>query len=173
MRQVQSILLTLSIIFMVFGCSNNEDVMPTGMDCVFEQIDGSMDGMIDPTERMIMDECAASTLVTKDQIEQNLIGEWQLVGHGTGWLSGESQPCGYIKIVDNELTFRFESSYIDTTVLLLWELETLPRGTEPYFRLKVTPDVFDGLYIDHFCEDYMFGDGTPFDGNMYLYEKVK
>ena len=41
------------------------------------------------------------------------------------------------------------------------------------FRLKIDSDFQQGLRMTNFCENYMFGDATPSDGNMYLYEKVE
>lgn len=144
------------------------------MDCSFEQIDERMEGRIDETERAIMEDCRTNSLTSKSDVENNLIGEWELIGHGEGWVPKISQPCGYVVITKDQLTLAFTNSYVDTVTRHLWEVEEVIDGyRDQLFKLKVTPSDGQSISMDYFCEEYMFADATPLDGNMYLFKKVK
>ena len=67
-------------------------------DCVFEQIDENMDGKIDEEEAAIMKICRDYPLSSIQEIENNLIGQWKLIGHGEGWVPQVSEPCALIDI---------------------------------------------------------------------------
>lgn len=148
-----------------------EENKSLGNDCTFEQIDEDMDGLIDDNERSIMDDCMANELTSVSEIEQNLIGEWQLVGHGEGWVPLVSQPCAYITITEESLVLDFKNSTVDTVTTHTWEIEQDALGSL-YFYLQ-TSDSKAALFINQFCDEYMYGDATPLDGNMHLYQKVK
>ncbi len=158
------------MIALAVSCSNDKEITVLLDDCVFEQIDENMDGLIDPTERTIMQLCRDNLLVTKREVEENLIGEWELVGFGTGWFSTLSQPCGFIEISENDLTFHFTDSQIDTVVTSQWAI--LEFNGQAQFQLETDVNLYSINFINQFCRDYMFVDATPSDGNMYLYEKV-
>ena len=149
---------------------NTED--STNHDCTFTQIDGNMDGLIDPTEKEIMNECTNNLLTSTSEIKENLIGEWKLIGHGEGWVPTVSQPCGYITFFENELKFEFDDGWQDTISMHQWDIKKVETTTGNVFGLEITPNTVYGLTINQFCLDYMYGDATPVDGNMYLYEKV-
>jgi len=51
--------------------------------------------------------------------------------------------------------------------------EELDWGDQPNFNLKVIPDDLIGLYVNEFCENYMYRDETASDGPMYLYTRVQ
>jgi hypothetical protein len=101
-------------------------------------------------------------------IKNNLIGEWELIGHGEGWIPTVSQPCGYIWIENDMLTLEFSNEYIDTTTVHSWDLKETNNG----IHLEVSNSFLGTLSLNVFCEDYMYGDATPYDGNMHLYQKV-
>ena len=131
-----------------------------------------MDGLIDENERTLMDECRANAFTSKTEIENNLIGEWELIGYGDGWFPFTSQPCAYLTFTEQELKFEIENFFLDTTFLLNWEIETLDT-TGTFYRLKTSEPTKVGLFIGTFCESYMFGDATARDGHMHLYQKVE
>ncbi|MFK7951339.1 MAG: hypothetical protein AB8B73_00730 [Ekhidna sp.] len=150
-------------------------------DCVFEQIDENMDGLLDNTERMLQEECYRDRLLSKSSIENNLLGEWELIGHALSW-NGEkiSQPCGYITIEKSQLIYQYNDQFGDTVFVRQWEiLEGIDYRDNQYFYLETfvnDPEAIDyskGLSISNFCEKYMYEDQTPWDGNIYLYKKVK
>jgi len=168
--------LILAIALTLFMSCNKEDtpVDPGNHSCSFEQNDEDMDGIIDATERAIMDECLDNAFTSKSEIEDNLIGEWELIGHGEGWVPTTSQPCAYLTIAADELTFEFENAFIDTTIVDAWEVEKVDWTGGTYYTLKTLSDSYvEGLLMTEFCSTYMYSDATPRDGNMYLYRKVE
>ena len=139
-------------------------------DCEFVQNDDDMDGLIDDNESAIMQDCYDNRFTSKSEIEANLIGEWELIGHGQGWVPTISQPCGFITITEDNLYFEFENSTIDTATVHTWEVNSAPSGI---FTLELDPiSNLDALFLYVFCDEYMYGDATPVDGNMYLFQKV-
>ena len=155
------------------ACSKEEETNEENYDCEFVQNDDDMDGLIDETERSIMQSCFNDPLTGVEEISSNLIGEWQLIGHGEGWVSTVSKPCAYITIYEDSLKFEFKSGYRDTITYHPWKVEEINHHSGKYYRFSTDPDYAEGLFINTFCEDYMYGDATPVDGNMYMYEKVK
>ena len=181
-RLITSIVL-ISIISVFVSCHNDVvvDIEPeteivteieSNGDCVFEQIDENNDGLIDDTERSVMNDCTENNFTSISEIKNNIIGEWELVGYGHGWVPYPSQPCAHITVKEEELIFEFTNQSKDTITTYEWEIEEVFWSGGQYFRLNTLPEYVDGLYITYFCEKYMYGDGTPSDGNMYLYEKV-
>ena len=156
----------------LIACSTEDDNKRGVLtDCAFEQIDENMDGIIDETERSIMKDCLDNIFSSKSIIENNIIGEWSLIGHGEGWVPSVSQPCGYIKITTEELIFKFQNAYIDTMITSGWEIEDVSTGLFDAFKLKIDSEFQEGLGMTNFCEQFIYVDATPSDGNMYLYEK--
>jgi len=165
--------LIAGLILLNFAACNDEEPQSLNGDCVFEQVDGDEDGLIDETERSIMDDCRNNALNSKSEIESNLIGEWELVGHGEGWVATISQPCSHIIITDSNLEWSISDGWKDTTILTTWEIQEAITPAGNFYNLRVASDFAYGLHLGQFCERYMFGDATPVDGNMYLYEKIK
>ena len=152
----------------------DEQTIMENYDCTFEQNDEDMDGLIDENERAIMIECQENALTSKAAIENNLIGEWELIGHGEGWVPRISQPCGYLTISMDELVFEFTNAWTDTITTHAWEIEKIEfLSGFSFFRLNIESSDFDKLFINQFCDEYIFGDATPSDGNMHLFKKVK
>jgi len=160
------------IITILSACSKKNTTPRSSNNCEFVQNDADMDGLIDENERNLMNECQMNAFTSKSEIENNLIGEWELIGHGEGWFSSISQPCAYLTFTEQELKFEIENIFLDTTFLLNWEIEILDSiGTS--YRINTFGPPKIGLNIETFCENYMFGDATPRDGYMFLYQKVE
>lgn len=159
-----------ALLTVITSCSNDErDTSNFVYDCEFVQDDTTNDGLIDATERSIMENCGNSKFTNLSEIKDNLTGDWELVGHGEGWLRKISQPCALISFrTNNSLEFQYQSEYIDTSSIHDWELIE-GRGN---YSLKITPRAQISLRINTFCSNYMFVDETAFDGNMYLFRKV-
>ena len=161
------------ILFSLFFFSNCSDSgRETGIDCVFVQNDEDMDGLIDDTERSIMNECLKDAFTKREDIEKNLIGEWELVGHGEGWVATVSQPCGYLIFSESTVEVSFNDGSTDTTFSSEWALTTTPGEAPLNNLLSFGAEAKVNFYFNVFCEDYMYTDNTPVDGNMYLFEKV-
>jgi len=131
------------IAILAFFAACEETTFTNQNDCVFVEND-NMDGIIDDTERGIMDYCRENSFTSKSEIESNLIGEWKLIGHGEGWISTLSQPCAYITILEGTLAFEFEQKYmdvyeVDTITFHSWEIEEVNWAGGQYFSLNTTP----------------------------------
>lgn len=127
-----------------------------------------MDGLLDDTERSIMDECRSNTYNSASEIKSNLIGTWNLIGHAEGWIPIYSQPCSSITFNEDELTFNYTNQFVDTTIVSTW---TAIDGISGSPSLVVDKSLYD-VSLNIFCEQYMFGNTLIIDGNAYLYEKV-
>ena len=171
-----TLLALLAICFSQYSCTKQKVDHSLLMNCPFVQDDHSEDGYIDDNERALMDQCSANQLTSADDIRNNLLGEWQLIGHGEGWIPTVSQPCASLLITATEITFNYGDKHIDIQSTHLWELQTTIVNTPPpnlRHRITTTPDLEVRLGITTFCDNYMYGNSTPSDGNMYLFEKVR
>ena len=170
------ILLIIAIGITISSCNKDYNEITIEYDCTFVQDDSTTDGHIDETERNIMTACSDSRYTDVEDIRSNLIGEWQLIGHGEGWIAAISQPCAYLTITEDEIVFDYQDNNLDLLTTHTWTIQTvdinsLPPSTFHRFTTTPTLDVWLGLNI--FCNNYMYGDSTPSDGNMYLFEKMK
>lgn len=142
-------------------------------DCEFVQIDENEDGYIDDSERAIMNSCDDNSFETLAELEENLIGEWELVGYGNWWGWYKSNPCSYIVVEKDELLFQYSNEHIDTIITFKWHIDEHESFGTKKFELILEPEIWPRPTIRHFCLDYMYDDTTPFDGVMHLYHKVK
>ncbi|MEM6316928.1 MAG: hypothetical protein AAF960_04620 [Bacteroidota bacterium] len=166
----------LVIFLIVVGaCGDGEYLNPRAdYDCTFVQNDRTMDGLIDDTEQAIMRSCTRNALTSKMAIEQNLIGEWELVGFGHGWVARTSKPCGYLTVTKSDLTLELKTNDTDTIITQAWKIEGTIWGDKKQFRLNLLGDNYvHEIAMTQFCDEYMFSNFTPSDGNMYLYQKVR
>ena len=171
MKSITFQILLLTIVISISSCSDDSDPSNTN-DCVFEQNDDDLDGIIDETERSLMEECAKNAFISNSDIEDNLIGEWELIGHGEGWLPTISQPCGYVTFAKSAYSMELHNGLIDTSISGSWFIESIENTSGTSFVLK-TDSQFSPLTGAKFCPKYFYADATPRDGNMYLYEKVE
>ena len=130
-----------------------------------------MDGLIDENEREIMMSCLQNRLDSKNAIENNMIGEWELIGHGEGWIPSRSQPCAFLIFDDDNVRVRYHDEVIDTVYVTPWSISVLETPSNSLFILTLESQLNIGLGINRFCDTYMYGDATPVDGNMYLFQK--
>jgi len=150
----------------------NTDKIKESFDCEFEQIDENMDGAIDDQESELMQLEIDEAYNFKNEIEENLIGEWILVGHAAGFIVTESQPCAYLIIEENELTYKFENATIDSIYTSEWEIKETPTPTFSTFSLQTDENSLPGLRIGVFSPQYMFGSNAAVDGHTYIFKKV-
>lgn len=149
--------------------TDNELIETTNtQECIFEEKPENMDGLIDNTEKTLMNECIEQALTTRQGIQENLIGEWKLIGFAAGSCCANStMPCGYITVMENELTFEYRYFDTDTITTHTWEVQEINN------RNTVTISPYSHkLNFTTICPQYLFGDGTPVDANMFLYQKV-
>ena len=161
-------LVPLLFLLTVLMSCNEDDI--NRHDCVFGQNDESLDAA---EENAIMKECYESRLTSKSDIENNLIGKWELIGHGESWGNSNPKPCSYITIINNKLLlFQFKNERMDTATIHSWEVRE--RGVSGHsFYLFITPAPPYSIYPKIFCNSYMYEDDRPVDGYMHLYKKVE
>ncbi len=131
------------------------------------------DGRIDENERTIMETCLMDSWTSKTQIESNLIGEWRLIGHGEGWNTAVEEPSSKVVIEENQLELQFNREDTEYKSSHTWTIEAFdwPNNQGQYFKLILDPLPQFHWSMQVFCEQYMYQDDTPLDGNMYLYRK--
>lgn len=159
--------LLIMLLFFFVAC-RDESPLESITECDFVADLETTDGLLDETEIAILNDCHASRLVDDEAIAANLIGEWELVGYGSGWFSGVKQPCGSMQITEDDLTFEYHSALEDSLAVFEWEIE---NGW-----LKVNPES-ELLTMHNFCDQYMIGDRGPFgvliiDTDTYIYKKL-
>lgn len=152
---------------------SKEDIKEV-FECVFTQVDDDLDGLIDLDEKQLMQDCDDNAYNSISDIEKNLIGHWILVGHGEYWSPAASQPCAYIIFEENELTYKLENNQIDTIITTPFTIEQSTSSSSFHdFSLKTEDIFYEGLNLGTFSPNFMYGNYTPIDGNMYIYKKVK
>lgn len=106
-------------------------------------------------------------------ISKNLVGDWKLVGYGCGFCGEHTPPEAYIVLTDTKGILTFDDAFDGDTVLTFeWYLEEITSTLEEKatYRFKTAPSHY-ALNMDIFCEEFMFFDERPFDGNLMLYQK--
>lgn len=171
MNRLHHCFLILISLLLTASCGDDPEESTHVYNCVFDSTDKSDNGVIDDEERAIMNDCRNQSLFSKNDIEENLIGAWELIGHGEGWFVSVPEPCGYLMISEDELRLEFTSAYRDTVSFHEWMIEEVINGSGSNFHLRVEP-VAHEVAMTVFCESFMYVNNTPVDGNMYLYEKV-
>ena len=165
------LIISVLILNLFTSCCDDDSQGDSGMmDCVFEQNDDDKDGLIDEKEQAIMEDCRNNRILDRDKVKSNLIGEWNIVGHGEGWIPTISQPCGRVTFTESEFTFDFHSGNEKTTYVRKWDMIETESGG---LFFEIIGDSVYPLRVNVFCDDYMYFDHTPSDGNMYIYEKRK
>lgn len=129
-------------------------------------VNNNDDGFIDDDEFEIIQFCIGNRISDFGKISDIVIGEWELVGHGEGWIPSISQPCGSALFSESDLIVKFKDEFIDTTTTHNW---TVVDDSFPY--IEIIPPVDYGMGFGVICDEFMFSDYTPSDGNMYLYQK--
>ena len=119
-----------------------------------------------------LEDCQQAAYTEVDQIEKNLIGEWQLIGFGCGECVPSSvRPEATLVFTENKGTLDLKYGEEDTLLEFSWSIELFNAGTEDIgFRLKTEPAHF-ALDMDVYCENYMYFNDTIIDGLFLFYEK--
>lgn len=172
MKSFYPIYLIIILPLVLISCSKsipNTELPYFKVPCVFVQNDEAMEGLVDSVERELMRECSENSFTTTKEIEENLIGIWNLIGHGYPWVPHLSKPCAQLRITEHYINYQYEDNFVDTTSVHEWEITVSEIGT---FSLKISPKIDHGLKVTIFSEKYMYYNDIKADGNMYLFEKV-
>ncbi len=170
--------LLVGLMLTVYSCEKPVEALdtlnphPVSPPCLFEGQENSMDGYIDDTERSWMMDCFSGSYQSVEEIKASLLGDWELVGFGEGWAPSLTQPCGHITFDETTLNFDFENEFIDTTLATSWTLDSTFSLNVKGFKLVTDIDFTDALDLRVFCEEFIFHDATPSDGNMYIYRRI-
>ena len=151
--------------FFITSCDSND----ANKECEFVMDPNTQDGAIDDEERQIMSDCIEHRLLSVQEVKQNLLGRWELEGFGHGWVASVDEPCSYIDFSDDAIEFSYTNAWGDTLTVHSYEVLENRNGTP---IVAVEPNFPFGVFLGIFCENYMFGDATPVDGDMHLYKKV-
>lgn len=169
MKYQYLIIFIMSSSFMLTSCLDDRD-LDTDHDCTFVQIDENMDGMLSEQEELIIERCSENAFSSRQEIVDNLLGQWELAGYVNGSQSSVSQPCVYLKFNMDELIFFYNDGEINEVTRHDWQIiENLNSG---FFSLGVDTDNIGALEMTCFSQDFMFGNSMVLDGNTYIYQKV-
>ena len=166
--QYSGILMAL-ILLLTIGCS--DEPIPFS-ECDVDPEKETNDGEIDDTERSIMDDCLKNAFTDKEEIEKHLVGEWILVGHGEGWVFSVPQPCSQLNFTASTVEVQYNDGFIDTSLVTTWEVKSNVKAEPFNHNVQIAGNSVVFFYFDIICDNYMYYDATPVDGNMYLFEKV-
>lgn len=172
MNPISKLNIYIAIILGICICSSCDDdthTDPDVPDCVFVQSEDNMDGLIDETENAIMMNCFDNKLLNRAEIKSNLIGEWKIVGHATGLIMTGSQPCGQVFFTELGYTFDFVTATETKLTSGTWDII---ENESENLLLKISDPNSYPLGATIFCEDYMYFNEIPVDGDVYIYEKV-
>ena len=120
----------------------------------------------------IMENCRNNEFETREEIENNLIGEWRLVGIRAGWIDDFTLGNITLNIDENKIVLNdLETGEVSETD---WNLKFFEVNTYQFYYLETDEDVFNNrIGMETFCSDYMFGSGRVDDGSTYVYAKVR
>jgi len=135
-------------------------------NCPFME-NSNLDGYIDNEEREIMQHCFDNRIENVEDFSNNVLGTWELVGHGEGWVASISQPCSTIEITEQNMIVEYKDQYTDTTTTHSWGIVDATN----YTYIETYPASYYAINRGIFCGDYLYADATPSDGNMYLYQR--
>jgi len=142
-------------------------------ECNYEESKQS-DGYIDETERSIMKTCKENSFNNnKSELIANLMGEWELIGHGSGRIL-QKKPCVYLHVTKSQLTVGYKNDYLNTVETYNWKINEREILGELQFFLSTDQPILNGLILGGVVsENYMYSDATPVDGNMFLFQKIQ
>jgi len=138
------------------------------IECEYVEVTNPVGGFIDSIEMEIMLNCYEDRILDVNLVKENLIGTWKLVGYGAGWFPSVQHPCSILEISTDEVIHNFRNNTIDTTMTHSWDIIDNNSGL---LRFEAEPDLLHSIGINIFCDKYMYGNFTPSDGDMHLYEK--
>lgn len=135
----------------------------------------SQDGLIDNEEMELMEACSDNLFTSKSEVEEHLIGTWNLIGYGNSADADRPHPSIHLTINETDLTIDYSDEDEEWTETVSWEIEETSTPAGQFFSLKTTPVQYM-VKIQHFCKNYMYGiiASVRVDQElMFLYEKVE
>lgn len=129
------------------------------------------DVRISNEELAVLEDCQNKPISTIKQIEENLIGNWKLVGYACGNCIDGRSPKVSISFQPGEGRIQYEDEFEKFDEGFTWRVEESNNiFGEKVLALKTKP-IFSGLFADVFCQNYMAYNNTPVDGPLLIYAK--
>jgi len=128
------------------------------------------DLFVSEEERKIMNMCDSNSLDSVEEIKNNLIGTWEIMGYGCGFCAPHDAPFSHIEFSATSGKLIYERETEETELDFIWNVVLTTSPGAPGLLLTTDPP-HHSLVVDHFCADYMYFDHTSFDGAMYIYQK--
>ena len=120
----------------------------------------------------IITNCNGSEITSKEDIENNLIGDWQLIGISTGWVHQFEKSNISLRIDENSIVFNDvdRGEVIESN----WNLIFVEVNSIQYYYLETSEESLRYILgMQTFCDQFMYGNGRVSDGATYVYHKVK
>lgn len=119
-----------------------------------------------------MEACTNNLLDSKSEIENNLIGEWALIGIVPGWFSYEPiEECIVLEIMSDSIVRK----NLDTDEVLgtRWQIDAFEVNGYRGFALLTEQEAWiSGMGMHEFSDTLMFGSGRAIDADTYIYKKL-
>ena len=153
-----------SLIFLLislFFCQCNKEASTT--DCILSQ----------EATFAALNSCRDNILPEASEIAANLVGDWKLVGYGCGFCVPHDPPEATLTLTETRGLLAYRDDFDGDTLLAFdWRLEQITNTLEEKatYRFKTEPNHY-ALNMDIFCNEFMFFDERPFDGQLMLYQK--
>jgi len=145
--------------------ANNEMEVELNFNCE------TNDSTINEAEQSLIAECTENNLSSKSEMENALLGEWELIAHGCSIFSEDPQPCINLTFSNDELILVFKDEFQEQTDTFSWEV--IEINSSPI--LEITPST-SLLPIRSICNEYIHGFNLGLTGTSakeYLYQKVE
>lgn len=136
-----------------------------------DQLELQNDAVLSEEEKEVLEDCQAQFIPTAKQIEENLIGSWELVGYACSSCSYSKSPNATIDFQPKVGRYRYKDEFEEIDKPFTWEIKVLRFSfREPVLFLETDP-VLPGLFADFFCQNYLGTDRIDSDGSMFIYAK--
>lgn len=129
------------------------------------------DTRISEAEQEVLEDCQSQALSTRKQIEENLIGSWELVGYACGNCIDGEAPTASIRFQVDGGHYQYEDEFEQIDASFTWRIEERTNLFGDTVLSLTTDPIFSGLFADVFCQSYMTYNWTPVDGPLLIYAK--
>ena len=164
--------LLLLITLLLFSC--NDDMSLITNDCI---------NKIEFNEYIELEKiCRENKFETTTEIQENLIGQWELVGIKSGWVDTIFFECIILEIDENNIILR--NTLTGETTTSEWEIEAWTVNSHKgHYLVTSFSNAFDPtsgdewkenkIGIEVFSPNLMYGTDRTDDGSSYLYERIR
>jgi len=149
----------------MMSCSKED---PRSQVCTFVDNPEAGEGAISHREANLIADCDDNPITDIEELTKVFDGTaWTLDGFGHGWFFEVNKPCITIDFSGAEVSVKYIDSQRDTVTSHTWEIEQ-NNGS---LGLRLEPPMYE-VHMTNFSSDIMYHNGTPYDGNLYIYTKL-